>query len=52
MFILGLFITIILVIIIINPKLDITDSQYILWYSNLEGERCYLILWNKNDYYK
>ena len=52
MYILGLIITIILVIIIIDPRLDITDSQCILWYSNLEGERCYLILLNKNDYYK
>ena len=51
MYILGLIITIILVIII-DPRLDITDNQYILWYSNFEGERCYLILWNKNDYYK
>ena len=51
MYILGLVITIILVIII-DPRLDITDNQYILWYSNFEGERCYLILWNKNDYYK
>ena len=52
MYVLGLIITIILVIIIIAPRLDITDSQCILSYSNLEGERCYLILWNKNDYYK
>ena len=51
MYILVLVITIIL-IIIIDPRLDITDTQYILWYSNFEGERCYLILWNKNDYYK
>ena len=52
MYILGLIITIILAIIIIDPRLDITDNQCILWYSNFEGERCYLILWNKNDYYK
>jgi hypothetical protein len=52
MYILGLIITIILVIIIIDPRLDITDNQCILWYSNLEGERYYLILWNKNDHYK
>ena len=52
MYILGLIITIILVIIIIDPRLDITDNQSILWYSNLEGERCYLILLNKNDHYK
>ena len=45
MYILGLIITIILVIIIIDPRLDITDNHF-------EGERCYLILWNKNDYYK
>ena len=51
MYILVLVITIIL-IIIIDPRLDITDIQYILWYSNFEGERCYLILWNKNDHYK
>lgn len=51
MYILVLVITIILVIII-DPRLDITDTQYILWYSNFEGERCYLILWNKNDHYK
>lgn len=51
MYILVLVITIIL-IIIIDPRLDITDTQYILWYSNFEGERCYLILWNKNDHYK
>ena len=51
MYILGLVIAIIFVIII-DPRLDITDTQYILWYSNFEGERCYLILWNKNDYYK
>ena len=51
MYILGLVIAIIL-IIIIDPRLDITDNQYILWYSNFEGERCYLILWNKNDHYK
>ena len=51
MYILVLVITIILVIII-DPRLDITDTQYILWYSNFEGERCYLILWNKNDNYK
>ena len=36
----------------IDSRLDITDSQCILWYSNLEGERCYLILWSKNDHYK
>ena len=52
MYILGLIITIILVIIIIDPRLDITDSQCILWYSNFEGERSYLILWNKNGHYK
>ena len=52
MYILGLIITIVLVIIIIDPRLDITDSQCILWYSNFEGERCYLILWNKDDHYK
>ena len=52
MYILGLIITIILVIIIIDPRLDITNNQCILWYSNFEGERCYLILWNKNDHYK
>lgn len=46
MYILGLVITIILVIII-DPRLDITDNQYILWYSNFEGERCYLILWSR-----
>lgn len=46
MYILGLVITIIL-IIIIDPRLDITDNQYILWYSNFEGERCYLILWSR-----
>lgn len=51
MYILVLVITIIL-IIIIDPRLDITDTQYILWYSNFEGERCYLILWNKNDCHK
>ena len=51
MYIAGLVIAIILVIII-DPRLDITNTQYILWYSNFEGERCYLILWNKNDYYK
>ena len=51
MYILVLVITIIL-IIIIDPRLDITDTQYILWYSNFEGERCYLILWDKNDHYK
>ena len=51
MYILVLVITIILVIII-DPRLDITDNQCILWYSNFEGERCYLILWNKNDNYK
>lgn len=47
MYILGLIITIVLVIIIIDPRLDITDNQCILWYSNFEGKRCYLILWNK-----
>ena len=52
MYILGLIITIILVIIIIDPRLDITDSQCILWYSNFEGERFYLIILNKNDNYK
>ena len=52
MYVLGLIITIILVIIIIDPRLDITDNKCILWYLNFEGERCYLILWNKNDYYK
>ena len=46
MYILGLIVTIILVIII-DPRLDITDNQYILWYSNFEGERCYLILWSR-----
>ena len=46
MYILGLVVTIILVIII-DPRLDITDNQYILWYSNFEGERCYLILWSR-----
>ena len=46
MYILELIVTIILVIIITDPRLDITDNQCILWYSNLEGERCYLILWN------
>ena len=51
MYIAGLVIAIILVIII-DPRLDITDTQYILWYSNFEGERCYLILWDKNDHYK
>lgn len=46
MYILELIITIILVIIITDPRLDITDNQCILWYSNFEGERRYLILWN------
>ena len=46
MYILGLIVTII-VVIIIDPRLDITDNQYILWYSNFEGERCYLILWSR-----
>ena len=50
MYIIGLVIAIILVIIIIYPRLDITDNQYILWYSNFEGERCYLILWSRNGY--
>ena len=38
----------------INLELEalFTDNQCILWYSNFEGERCYLILWNKNDHYK
>lgn len=50
MYIIGLVIAIILVIIIIDPRLDITDNQYILWYSNFEGERYYLILWSRNGY--
>lgn len=50
MYIIGLVIAIILVIIIIDPRLDITDNQYILWYSNFEEERCYLILWSRNGY--
>lgn len=39
----------ILVKLSINPKLDVTDTQVILWFNNLGGERQYIILW-KNDY--
>lgn len=44
-------ILIICIIIIIklsyNPRIDIINKKWILWYTNSEGKRSYIILWNK-----
>lgn len=46
--------TLILIICIIatiklsyNPRIDIINKKWILWYTNSEGKRSYIILWNK-----
>lgn len=47
MIILWAILILILVKLAIDPKLDITDTQIILWFNNLEGERQYMILLKK-----
>ncbi len=44
---LWIILIVILVKVLLNPKLDITDTQTILWFDDLAGNRTYIILWRQ-----